>query len=581
MPAPGSSGGGAWTLVSGAARPAFFDAAREGGADSDDDDHGANPRWHLDVAGLTTPLTDEYAADAAERRVTLAAPSGRGVWALRFGDAASFRSFVDEYDARLFKNMYGVADTDAGRAKIYGTDNPLGATRGTGRHETAASAAAWAAPDPVGDDDEDEETTVTATPPRDARVGDGGTDGGVPRALRLGAGDVSYLARGGRVDVLRNVAGGVRPTGTSFTLTPPSAARRGGGGGAVRAAGGGVSDDVLTPGRLLLMRGESRLAALTPDARDRLYDADVETGRVVSEWTFKKDGVEIPVDDIANETRAAQLDDRSTFLGLGANRLVRWDMRTRGGVVGESSPVVEWAGGKDYARGAKFSCLATSGAGCVVVGSADGALRLFSDRSLTRASTALPGLGAPVTAVDVTYDGRWVLATTDRYLMLVKASWADAGGVQRSAFASRLGASAPAPRLLRLKAEDVASLGGAGLAKGRFTWVTEEGVKERWISATCGTATVLWSLDAVKRASPGLVSAGGLTTVTDYHVIRKGESVVDAAFVHGRHGGTPTGTPSSARRRGGAPRTATAADAGMVIVTENAIFSAAAEEDDI
>ena len=232
---------------------------------------------------------------------------------------------------------------------------------------------------------------------------------------------------------------------------------------------------------------------------------------------------------IANETRAAQLDDRSTFLGLCANRLVRWDMRTRGRAVGESAPVVEWAGCKDYARGARFSCLATSSAGCVVVGSADGALRLFSDRSLTRASTALPGLGAPVTAVDVTYDGRWVLATTDRYLMLVKAAWADSSGVQRSAFTSRLGASAPAPRLLRLKAEDVASLGGAALAKGRFTWVTEAGVKERWISATCGTATVLWSLDAVKRATPGVVSAGGLTIVTDYHVIRKGESVVDAA----------------------------------------------------
>ena len=39
---------------------------------------------------------------------------------------------------------------------------------------------------------------------------------------------------------------------------------------------------------------------------------------------------------------------------------------------------------------------------------------------MTRANTAIPGLGAPITAVDVTFDGKWVLATTNKYLMVVK-----------------------------------------------------------------------------------------------------------------------------------------------------------------
>ena len=548
--------GAAWQLYSASARPTFFDAAKEGGgggeSDDDGDDDRTGPRWHLDAGGVTTPVTDEYAADAGERRVTLAAPGGRGVWALKFGDGPAFRAFLDEYDARLFENTYGMADDDAGRKKVFGADSALAGVRG---RESAASAAAWAADgDEAGPDDEPE----PATPPRDGRVG----AADAPRALLLGAGDASFLARDAHVDVLRNVAGGVRPTGASFALTP------------------GRGRDALTPGRLLLMRGESRLAALTPDAASRLYDADAETGAVVAEWTFKKDGVDIPVDDIANEARGAQLDDRSTFLGLGANRLVRWDMRTAAGAVSDS-PVVQWAGGKDYARGARFSCLASSGAGCVAVGSADGQLRLFSDKTLTRASTALPGLGAPVTAVDVTFDGRWVLATTDRYLMVVKAAYTPpTGGPEKSAFTSRAGAGAPAPRLLRLKAEDVASLAGAPLAKGRFTWVTDAGSPERWISPTCGPATVLWSLDAVKKASSDVTSHGGLTTVTDYHLIRKGDAVVDAAFVHARHGtpgGTPRraagGTPGSGRRR----RPASAGD-GMVIVTQSAIFSAAADD---
>jgi hypothetical protein len=45
-----------------------------------------------------------------------------------------------------------------------------------------------------------------------------------------------------------------------------------------------------------------------------------------------------------------------------------------------------------------------------------------------QAKTSIPGLGKPITAIDVTYDGSWVLATTDDYLMVVKASFSDEDG---------------------------------------------------------------------------------------------------------------------------------------------------------
>ena len=32
---------------------------------------------------------------------------------------------------------------------------------------------------------------------------------------------------------------------------------------------------------------------LTPDQRNVLHHADIETGKIVSTWTFKKDGVEL------------------------------------------------------------------------------------------------------------------------------------------------------------------------------------------------------------------------------------------------------------------------------------------------
>ena len=64
----------------------------------------------------------------------------------------------------------------------------------------------------------------------------------------------------------------------------------------------------------------------------------------------------------------------------------------------------------------------------MVVGSDDGKVRLYSSTTLTMAKTAIPGLGTPITGVDVSYDGKWVLATTDKYLMVVKTTFRDKSG---------------------------------------------------------------------------------------------------------------------------------------------------------
>ena len=42
--------------------------------------------------------------------------------------------------------------------------------------------------------------------------------------------------------------------------------------------------------------------------------------QVVNEWTFQKDGADVEMRDISNDTKSAQLDSRDTFLGVGQNR---------------------------------------------------------------------------------------------------------------------------------------------------------------------------------------------------------------------------------------------------------------------
>ena len=180
---------------------------------------------------------------------------------------------------------------------------------------------------------------------------------------------------------------------------------------------------------------------------------------------------------------------------------------------------------------------------------------------------------------------------------------------ETNGFRSRMGERAPKPRLLRLKTEDNVLVKAAPLTKGKFTWVTESGRQERWIVASCGNYTVLWNFRcalqsagfgdpndctlsdqcatfslgigcpvdcvatfanlikcifacrAVKLATPDVVSYGGLTTVTDYHLIPKKESVVDSVFMHDNFAPSPSRDESA-----------------MVVVTNEHVYSLADDE---
>ena len=86
------------------------------------------------------------------------------------------------------------------------------------------------------------------------------------------------------------------------------------------------------------------------------------------------------------------------------------------------------------------------------------------------------------------------MASTRSYLLVVKTCYKDpTTGKELCGFTNRMGAAAPAPRLLRLRAEDSVMTKSAPLEKAHFTWVTEHGRKERWIVATCGNFSVIWN----------------------------------------------------------------------------------------
>ncbi|KAL9682019.1 hypothetical protein QQ045_013812 [Rhodiola kirilowii] len=494
--------------------------------EEEDEDRGNEAVWVLKVgrkvrARVSTDLQLKMFGD--QRRVDFVAG---GVWALKFYSDEDYRSFVTRFQNCLFENVYGVKATEENKVKVYGKEF-IGWVK-----PEAADDSMWEDADGTwGKSPEAAWTPVRANQDLLEEFEEAAGGGGI-QSLALGALDNSFLVNDSGVQVVKNFSHGIHGKGVHVKFND------GGYGG----SGLGMS----TPKRALLMRGETNMLLMSPmkDGQPQptgINQLDIETGKVVTQWKFEKDGVDITMKDITNDSKESQLDPSgSTFLGLDNNRLCQWDMRERKGLVqslaSASSPVLQWTQGHQFSRGTNFQCFATAGDGSIVVGSLDGKIRLYSKTSMRMAKTAFPGLGSPITHVDVTYDGKWVLGTTDTYLVLICTLFTDKDGKTKTGFSGRMGNKIPAPRLLKLTPVDAHMAGENNkIHGGQFSWVTEEGKQERHLVATVGKFSVVWNFQQVKNSAHECYrNQQGLKSCYCYKIVPKDESIIDSRFMNDR-----------------------------------------------
>jgi hypothetical protein len=495
--------------------------------DDDVSDGGGKNYWVLKVgskikARVSTDMQLKMFGD--QRRIDLVA---NGVWALKFFTDEEYRSFVGLFQDRLFENVYGLVANDENKVKVYGKEF-LGWVK-----PEAADDSMW----------EDAEAGEWKSPVKTVRTGnqdlleefeEAATSGGI-QSLALGALDNSFLVNDMGVQVVKNFSHGIHGKGVYVKFENSG-----------QKGIGSSSEGRSTPKKALLMRGESNMMLMSPlkEGKPRstgLHQLDIETGKIVTEWKFEKDGTDVTMRDITNDTKGSQLDpSESTFLGLDDNRLCQWDMRDKRGMVqniaSSNSPVLNWTQGHQFSRGTNFQCFATAGDGSIVVGSIDGKIRLYSKTSMRQAKTAFPGLGSPITHVDVTYDGKWVLGTTDTYLILICTLFTDKDGKTKTGFGGRMGNKIPAPRLLKLTPVDSHMAGTDNkFQRGQFSWVTENGKQERHLVATVGKFSVIWNFQQVKNSGHECyLNQQGLKSCYCYKIVLKDESIIDSRFMHDR-----------------------------------------------
>ncbi|KAF3636531.1 protein CYPRO4 [Capsicum chacoense] len=498
------------------------------GGDSDDDGElsgGDEGFWVLKVGKkvrvrVSTDMQLKMFGD--QRRVDFV---DKGVWALKFFVDDEYRNFITKFQDCLFENVYGMEATEANKVKIYGKefigwlkpeesddamweDADSGVWKGSGKSPVM----------PVRDSQDLLEEFEEAA-----------TGGGI-QSLALGALDNSFLVNDSGVQVVKNFSHGIHGKGVYVKFDEKD-----------KWTGGS------TPKKALLMRGETNMMLMSPfkEGTPRstgLHQLDIETGKIVTEWKFEKDGTDITMKDITSDTKGSQLDpSESTFLGLDDNRLCQWDMRDKKGIVqtlaNTSSPVLNWTQGHQFSRGTNFQCFATTGDGSILVGSLDGKIRLYSKTSMRQAKTAFPGLGSPITHVDVTYDGKWILGTTDTYLILICTVFTDKDGKTKTGFTGRMGNKIPAPRLLKLTPVDAHTAGANNkFHGGHFSWVTESGKQERHLVAAVGKFSVIWNFQQVKDSAHHCYqNQQGLKSCYCYKIVPKDESIVESRFMHDKY----------------------------------------------
>ena len=191
---------------------------------------------------------------------------------------------------------------------------------------------------------------------------------------------------------------------------------------------------------------DTKMILMNPSDPRSLYNLDIERGKVVEEWKVHDI---VTVDHMAPDNKFAQTTRDQTLVGASRNALFRIDPRISGNKMVDSQY-------KQYVSKNNFSGLATTAGGKIAVVSEKGDIRLF-DSIGKNAKTALPPLGDPIIGVDVTADGRWIVATTKSYLLLIdtligEGRYAGSLGFDRSFPAD----AKPLPRRLTLRADHVA-----------------------------------------------------------------------------------------------------------------------------
>ncbi|KAK2744011.1 hypothetical protein FQN57_004464 [Myotisia sp. PD_48] len=254
-------------------------------------------------------------------------------------------------------------------------------------------------------------------------------DGNVNSQLAVGyKHDRSFVVRGSKIGVFRHTPNNTLEFSTNISKVETPDGK------------------LFSPKKVMLHAEDSNMILQNEQDPNSLYRMDLEYGKVVDEWKIHD---HIPVTSFTPENKFAQMTSAQPFLGISRNALYRVDPRLSGNKLVDTDL-------KQYASKNDFSVASTTEKGYIAIASNKGDIRLF-DRLGVNAKTHIPALGEPIIGLDVSADGRWVLATCRTYLLLIDSLQKDGKNEGKLGFEKSFAKDAkPQPRRLGLQPAHVA-----------------------------------------------------------------------------------------------------------------------------
>jgi len=270
----------------------------------------------------------------------------------------------------------------------------------------------------------------------------------------------------------------------------------------------------------MLHEADTSLLMLNDIDPRKIFKMDLTRGQVVEEYDTEK----FQAIDLFPEHKFAQRQSANkTFLALNRAGLFAIDPR----IGGRNSQILK---NRTFqytnTKNANLTCGAPTEKGHIVIGTSAGEIRFFSSNSLRerspdadveykpRAMNTLPGLGDEITAIDVTRDGKWVLATCIDYLIVIPTVTD-----KHTGFETAFGTKKPAPFRLALSSRDLTKVGG----KVRFTPAkfnyAYDGTESKICTST-GRWLISWNFKQVTR-----------TVNASYSMIEYSDDVVAEDFI--------------------------------------------------
>lgn len=246
----------------------------------------------------------------------------------------------------------------------------------------------------------------------------------------------------------------------------------------------------------------------------QLYNFDMETGKIVEQFTADDDTNFNEMRHITNRIKNGQASAESTFVAINDRAIYTLDPR-----IGKKEKVAK---SKLYKTNPQFSQIATTLSGGLAIGSLNGEIRLYKEVG-QNAKTLLPGLGDQIRAVNMSVDGKWIVATTQTYLLVIPTE-CESG---KTGFEQSMGKEKPMPKKLQIHVKDLAKyqIKSIDFTPAKFNNFNISGGEETSIVTSSGPYLFTWPF---KKVQKGLLKCYKVKKIENWG--KSKQHVVDSQF---------------------------------------------------